>query len=115
MKEGYELVKRFANKRVKISKIWRHSAKIAQLACQVYVTASVMKPIEEGGEFLNDLLRIWFMQNESDDCLASLVTAIRRIIVTAESASHMYIFCEAVDEKVYILYFFVLLANGVVN
>lgn len=104
LKEGFELVKRFTHKRVKISKVWRHSTKIAQLACQVYVTATVMKPPEEGSEILGELLKVWFAQNEGDECLESLTAAIRRIIQAAESAVLMYVFCEAVFEKVRFLF-----------
>lgn len=88
---------------MKISKVWRHSAKVAQLACQVYVTATVMKPPAECGNILSQLLRLWFVQNEGEDCLEQLTAAIRRIIQAAESAVQMYIFCEAVYEKVIVI------------
>lgn len=100
LSEGCELVKRFANKRVKISKVWRHSNKIAQLASQVFVTSAVMAPIEEGGEKLGQLLDIWFTYNENESSLDSLAESIRRIVHAAESAEQMYIICDVLHRKV---------------
>lgn len=100
LKDGYELVKRFMNKRVKISKVWRHSGKIAQMACQVYVASTCTRPLEPDETFLKDLLKIWFIQNQSDECLDSLTAALRRVVIAAVSASHLYTFCEAIYEEV---------------
>ncbi|KAF2882761.1 hypothetical protein ILUMI_23425 [Ignelater luminosus] len=97
--EGLELLKRFAHKRVNISKIWRHSNRIAHLAAQVYVTAAVVKPPEESVTILETLLDTWFSLNEATENLDSLMSAIRRIIQPADSAVHLYIFCEAVHKK----------------
>ncbi|KAK4871758.1 hypothetical protein RN001_015882 [Aquatica leii] len=99
LKEGLELLKRFAHKRVNISKIWRHSSRIAHLAAQVYVTAAVMKPPKESSEVLEGLLETWLFLNEGSDNWATLTTAVRRIIQAADSAIHMYIFCEAFYKK----------------
>lgn len=98
--EGLELLKRFAHKRVNISKIWRHSNRIAHLAAQVYVTAAVVKPPEESVTILEALLDTWFSLNEATENLDLLMSAIRRIIQPADSAVHLYIFCEAVHKKV---------------
>lgn len=99
LQEGYELVKRFTNKRVKISKVWRHSHKIAQMACQIFVTSAVMAPVEQEGEKLKQLLDIWFTYKEDDADLKSLAEDIRRIVHAAESAEQMYIICEALHKK----------------
>lgn len=99
LSEGYELVKRFTNKRVKISKVWRHSHKIAQMACQIFVTSAVMTPFEEGGEKLRQLLEIWFAYSDNDASLDSLADNIRRIVHAAESAEQMYTICDALHKK----------------
>lgn len=104
--EGYELVKRFTNKRVKISKVWRHSNKVAQLACQIFVTSAVTLPVREGGDKLRQLLEIWFMYSENDASLDTLAGAIRRIIRAAESAEQMYIICDSLQKKVGIILLF---------
>ncbi|KAF5289285.1 hypothetical protein FQR65_LT11906 [Abscondita terminalis] len=99
LQEGLELLKRFAHKRVNISKIWRHSSRIAHLAAQVYVTAAVMKPPQECSEVLEGLLDTWLFLNEGAEHWPTLTTAVRRIIQAADSAIHMYIFCDAFYKK----------------
>lgn len=97
--DGCELVKRFSNKRVKISKVWRHSQKIAQMACQIFVTSAVMMPLEQGGEKLKQLLDIWFSYKETELNLDSVGDAIRKIVHAAESAEQMYIICDVLHKK----------------
>ncbi|KAF5294237.1 hypothetical protein FQA39_LY13485 [Lamprigera yunnana] len=96
LKEGLDLLNRFAHKRVNISKIWRHSGPIAHLAAQVYITAAVMKPPDESAQLLEGLLETWLSLTETtSECCIDLCVTVRRIIQAADSAIHMYIFCDA--------------------
>ncbi|KAK5639316.1 hypothetical protein RI129_011808 [Pyrocoelia pectoralis] len=93
--EGLDLLKRFAHKRVNISKIWRHSGRIAYLAAQVYMTAAVMKIPSDGVRILEGLLDTWLDMPETVEDLVTLTATVRRIMQAADSPVHMYIFCKA--------------------
>ncbi|XP_018329586.1 uncharacterized protein LOC108739956 isoform X2 [Agrilus planipennis] len=98
LQQGLDLVKRFSNKRISISKIWRYSKKITHLAAQVYITAAVLKPPEDSLEILKQLLTVWLSLDVNSE--ESLTQAIRRILQAADSAVHMYIFCELIHNKI---------------
>lgn len=97
--EGYELVRRFRNKRVNISKVWRRSSKIAEVAAKFFVTKAVFAPLTDGGEVLNKLLDVWFTSNKDDrPNVKTISEAIRRIVTEAESSAHIYILGDAIEK-----------------
>lgn len=98
--EGLELVKRFANKRVEVSKLWRNYQKITQLASVFFCSAAMIQPYEDVRDFLTELLNIWLSTNEREEHLDPLIRSIRKIIQLTTSACHLYIFCEAIFNKV---------------
>ncbi|KAK9758472.1 hypothetical protein QE152_g475 [Popillia japonica] len=99
LKDGLELVKRFAKKRVTISKIWRYANRITQLASVLFCSTAVIQPIEESSEVLTDIVDVWLTLCEKDDNLEPLIGSVRKVIQVTVSAPHMYIFCEALNRK----------------
>ncbi|GJQ66974.1 hypothetical protein Trydic_g21912 [Trypoxylus dichotomus] len=99
LKDGLELVKRFAKKRVTISKLWRYANRITQLAAVLFCSTAVIQPIEESSEVLTALVDVWLTLCEKDDSLEPLFASIRKVIQVTISAPHMYIFCEALNRK----------------
>uniref|UniRef100_A0A1Y1N9Y8 Uncharacterized protein n=1 Tax=Photinus pyralis TaxID=7054 RepID=A0A1Y1N9Y8_PHOPY len=95
LSEGLELLKRFAHKRVNISKIWRQSGRIAALAANVYMTAAVMKVPDESAHILEGLLVTWLDMPEIVENLPSVTNTVRRVMQAADSAIHMYTLCNA--------------------
>jgi hypothetical protein len=100
LEEGLHLIRRFAKKRVKISKVWRNYPEITFLASQVFVTAAVTKPIEDSGELLKELLEAWIAFSVEHSMVDKVEISVRRIIQAATAAQHIYICCEIIHEKV---------------
>ncbi|RZC42806.1 uncharacterized protein BDFB_000684 [Asbolus verrucosus] len=99
LEEGLHLIRRFAKKRIKISKVWRNYPEITFLASQVFVTAAVTKAIEESGEILKHLLDAWITFSIEHSMLEKVETSVRRIIQAATAAQHIYICCEVIHDK----------------
>lgn len=99
MSEGVQLVKRFAKKRVNISKLWRHSIRITHLAAVLFCSSAIIKPLEESSDVITSLLAVWLPLGEKEG-LEQLVRSIRKIVQVALSASHLYIFCETLSNLV---------------
>ncbi|XP_068915984.1 serine-rich adhesin for platelets-like isoform X5 [Tenebrio molitor] len=99
LEEGLHLIRRFAKKRVKISKVWRNYPEITFLASQVFVTAAVTKPIEDSGELLKELLEAWIAFSVEHSMVDKVEISVRRIIQAATAAQHIYICCEIIHEK----------------
>ncbi|XP_063929223.1 uncharacterized protein LOC135141754 isoform X2 [Zophobas morio] len=99
LEEGLHLIRRFAKKRVKISKVWRNYPEITFLASQVFVTAAVTKPISESGEVLKELLDTWIAFSIEHSMVDKVEVSIRRIIQAATAAQHIYICCEIIHNK----------------
>lgn len=106
--EGLQFVQRFANKRVEISKLWRHSIRITHLATVLFCSVAVMESLDKSEGILKSLLDIWLPLHDCEESLKQLIFSVRRIMQLAISASHMYIFCEAISNKVnpfYLVFF----------
>nr|XP_023013434.1 uncharacterized protein LOC111503375 [Leptinotarsa decemlineata] len=84
--EGLQLVKRFAKKRVKISKIWKNCHRVAILATQMYISQAVVKYTEELKEFLESYLEIYISLCSTESLLQEFPTCIRRISNLADAA-----------------------------
>ncbi|KAK9890152.1 hypothetical protein WA026_008958 [Henosepilachna vigintioctopunctata] len=97
--EGLNIITRFANKRVEISKIWKHCHRIAILAAKVYISSTILKPIDEIQGILRELLRVYVLLNNSEEFLKDVVESVRSIIRLAETAAHIYIFCDVFQEQ----------------
>lgn len=99
LQEGLSLVARFTNKRVELSRVWRHCSRIAELAAQFFITAAMTKPVEEIETILGDLLRAWIYLINKGDGIVTIPTVMRKIIQTADSAAHIYICCEVLHKS----------------
>ncbi|XP_045481523.1 uncharacterized protein LOC123685731 isoform X2 [Harmonia axyridis] len=97
--EGLNLIKRFSKKRVKISKVWKHCHRIAILASQVYISSTILKPIDEIRGILKELLTAYVTLNNTESFLQDVVASVKSIIRLAETAAHIYIFCEVFQEQ----------------
>lgn len=100
LSEGLQFVKRFAKKRVDVSKLWKHSIRITHLAAVLFCSITVMETLEKSEGLLKSLLGIWLPLHDSEETLNQLVSSLRRIMQLAISASHMYIFCDAMTNMV---------------
>ncbi|CAG9855182.1 unnamed protein product [Phyllotreta striolata] len=96
--EGLQLVKRFAKKRVKISKIWKNCQRIAILAVQLYISQAVVKYTEELKEILENYIEIYISLCNTEVLLQDFSTSIRRISNLADAAG-LYIFCSVMQRK----------------
>ncbi|XP_044765916.1 uncharacterized protein LOC123322135 isoform X2 [Coccinella septempunctata] len=97
--EGLNLVKRFSKKRVQISKVWKHCHRIAILASQVYISSTILKPLDEVRGILKELLTAYVNLNNTDSFLQDVIHSVRSIIRLAETAAHIYVFCEVFQEQ----------------
>lgn len=100
LSEGLQFVKRFAKKRVEISKLWKYSIRITHLAAVLFCSIAVIETLERSEALLKSLLDIWLPLHDSEESLNQLICSLRRIIQLAISASHIYIFCDAVTNLV---------------
>ncbi|KAL3290294.1 hypothetical protein HHI36_023638 [Cryptolaemus montrouzieri] len=96
---GLKLIRRFAKKRVKISKVWKHCHRIAILASQVYISSTILKPIEEIQGILKELIKTYISLYTTEEFLKDVVDSVRSIIRLAETAAHIYIFCDVFQEQ----------------
>lgn len=98
--EGYELVRRFRNKRVNISKVWRNSSKIADLAAKYFVAYAVLTPLTDSGEILGKLLDVWFTTNTNDKPdINTISELIRQMVTAAESSAQIYILADGIHRN----------------
>lgn len=100
LEEGLQLVQRFTKKRVELSRLWKHCASIAELAAKFFITAAMLKPIQQCSNVLPELLKSWLELNDKLDGLPAMPNILRRIIQTADSSSHIYICCDVLDKQV---------------
>ncbi|CAH0562505.1 unnamed protein product [Brassicogethes aeneus] len=98
LEEGLQLIKRFAKKQVKISKIWKHCQKIAVLACQVFVSTAAVKFSEEHRSILENLVECFISICNTEALLQNLTTSLKRISQLADAAG-LYVFCDVVHRK----------------
>lgn len=105
LEEGVELVNRFMTKKVEVSRIWKHCSRIAELAAQFFMTAAMTKHTDEIRDVLMRLLTAWAILNDKLEGIEAIPTIMRRIIQTADSATHIYICSEVLNKKVYLLFY----------
>lgn len=98
MLDGLQLVNRFTKKRVEICKIWRHGAKIAELAANYYMTAAMTQSIEDCRAYLADFLKTLIICNNTLGGISELPKTIRKIMQAADSSAHIYTCIEVLNE-----------------
>lgn len=98
--EGLQLVKRFVKKRVDVLKLWKYSIRVTHLATVLFCSIGVMESLEKSESVIKSLLDVWLPLHVTENSLKQLTCSIRRIMRIAISASHMYIFCEALTSTV---------------
>ncbi|CAH1153429.1 unnamed protein product [Phaedon cochleariae] len=96
--EGLQLVRRFANKRVKISKIWKNCHRVAILGAQMYISQAVVKYAVELKTYLESFLEIYISLCTKESLLQDFPTSIRRISNLAD-ADGLYVFCDVIQKK----------------
>ncbi|KAJ8926893.1 hypothetical protein NQ314_020745 [Rhamnusium bicolor] len=96
--EGLQLVKRFAKKRVKISKIWKNCHRVAVLATQMYISQAVVKYTEDLQAILESYIDIYISICNTEHLLQDFTTSIRRISNLADAAG-LYVFCAVIQKK----------------
>ncbi|KAJ8950311.1 hypothetical protein NQ318_021170 [Aromia moschata] len=96
--EGLQLVKRFAKKRVKISKIWKNCHRVAVLATQMYISQAVVKYTDDLKEVLKSYIEVYISLCNTENLLQDFTTSIRRISNLADAAG-LYVFCDVIEKK----------------
>ncbi|XP_021917693.1 mucin-3A-like isoform X3 [Zootermopsis nevadensis] len=95
LKDGLLLVRRYALKDGKRARVWKYSAKVAELAAQYFLTVAMVKPVSETGTLLQDLMTEWaLLHSDLPSVSQTLPKMIRKLIQPAESAVHIYLFCQ---------------------
>ncbi|XP_033610891.1 serine-rich adhesin for platelets isoform X3 [Cryptotermes secundus] len=95
LKDGLLLVRRYALKDGKRARVWKYSAKVAELAAQYFLTVAMVKPVSETGTLLQDLMTEWaLLHSDLPSVSQTLPNMIRKLIQPAESAVHIYLFCQ---------------------
>lgn len=93
------MVLRFTNKRVELSRIWKHCSVIAELAAKFFTTAAMMKPIEEASLVLPDLLKAWLILNDKLEGIVVLPNMMRKMIQAVDSSAHIYMCCQVLNAQ----------------
>ncbi|KAJ8923694.1 hypothetical protein NQ315_010275, partial [Exocentrus adspersus] len=96
--EGLQLVRRFAKKRVKISKIWKNCHRVAILATQMYISQAVVKYSDELKNILESYMEMYISLCNTETVLQDFPTSIRRISNLADAAG-LYVFCDVIRRK----------------
>ena len=101
LKDGLMLVRRYALKDGKRARVWKNSAKVAELAAQYFLTVAMVKPVSETGTLLQDLMTEWaLIHSNLPSVTQTLPKMIRKLIQPAESAVHIYLFCQVLVNQV---------------
>lgn len=107
LNKGLELVERLSGERPTrygTARIWRNSTKAAELVIQYLVTTGMVKPMAEvTSDTLERILDCWVRlqsKQQSDNVMKTLPDICRKLIEPAESALHIYIFCEVLVRHV---------------
>ncbi|XP_030762318.1 uncharacterized protein LOC115887126 isoform X2 [Sitophilus oryzae] len=98
LEEGVCLIKRFAKKRVQISKIWRNCNKIAIFGCRFFLSKALMKYNEDLKVYLIDLLKTYLTLSNTDTLLQEFVVSIRSITNLADAAG-LCVMCEIIHKE----------------
>jgi hypothetical protein len=100
-------VRRYALKDGKRARVWKHSGKVAELAAQYFLTVAMVKPVSETGTLLQDLMTEWaLLHSDLPSMSQTLPNMIRKLIQPAESAVHIYLFCQVLVNQVKYTYVF---------
>lgn len=103
-------MRRYALKDGKRARVWKYSAKVAELAAQYFLTVAMVKPVSETGTLLQDLMTEWaLLHSDLPSVSQTLPNMIRKLIQPAESAMHIYLFCQVIVNQVKYTYIFSLL------
>ena len=94
-------MRRYALKDGKRARVWKYSAKVAELAAQYFLTVAMVKPVSETGTLLQDLMTEWaLLHSDLPSVSQTLPNMIRKLIQPAESAVHIYLFCQVLVNQV---------------
>lgn len=98
-------MRRYAVKDGKRARVWKYSAKVAELAAQYFLTVAMVKPVSETGTLLQDLMTEWaLLHSDLPSVSQTLPNMIRKLIQPAESAVHIYLFCQVLVNQVKFAY-----------
>ena len=109
LKDGLELVQRLSGERpTKYGKanVWKYSGKAAVIVSQFLVTKGMTQPMSEVTPALFEMILDSFAlihskeKNEKGSKETTLFDTIRKLVQPAESAQHIYLFCEVLVKRV---------------
>ncbi|KAL1493032.1 hypothetical protein ABEB36_011174 [Hypothenemus hampei] len=83
--EGVQLIKRFAKKRVKISKIWRHCNKIAIFGSRFFLSKALMKYNSDLKDSLTELVKTYLSLSNTESLLQEFVESTRNLTNLADA------------------------------
>ncbi|XP_060536869.1 uncharacterized protein LOC132708539 [Cylas formicarius] len=98
LSEGIQLIKRFAKKRVTISKIWKNCHKIAIFGCRFFLSKALMKYSDDVRELLIDLMKTYIVLSNTDVLVEEFVVSVRNITNLADAAG-LCIMCEVIHRE----------------
>ncbi|XP_066259862.1 uncharacterized protein [Euwallacea similis] len=98
LEEGVQLIKRFAKKRVKISKIWRNCHKIAIFGCRFFLSKALIKYNIELKDLLTDLLKTYLSLSNTENLLQEFVLSVRNLTNLAD-AEGLCIMCDNIHRE----------------
>lgn len=101
MDEGVQLIKRFAKKRVKISKIWRNCHKIAIFGSRYFLSKILMKYTSSLKGSLTDLLKTYLVLSSTETLLQEFVVSVRNLTNLAD-AEGLCVMCNVIHRGVMI-------------
>uniref|UniRef100_A0A0A9WP34 Zinc finger protein Rlf/292/654 TPR repeats domain-containing protein n=2 Tax=Lygus hesperus TaxID=30085 RepID=A0A0A9WP34_LYGHE len=104
--DGIKLISRFCEKSKNKGRLWKHFDKMKYVACNTLLdmTMDICMDLEEDRQSLCGLIEEWINLNiaakmSSDESLKQVSEIVRRLIGTAGSARHIYIFTQVLNNK----------------
>lgn len=101
LRDGLRLIQRNSEKFNGTLRVWKNRGKVAELAAHTVLASAMLQPVTEG-TLLQDLVHEWAsihgpkLANKPQ----TLQNMVRRMIQTAESSQHIYIFCKVLVKMV---------------
>ncbi|KAL1110603.1 hypothetical protein AAG570_008131 [Ranatra chinensis] len=106
LQEGLNLVQRYAKRSNEGPRIWRNSDKVAEIAAHAILASAMVQCVEdpEKQQLLYDLIKEWVLIHipKRSPTNQTIQNMIRKMIQTAESSLHIYIFCKVLINEVII-------------
>lgn len=101
LSEGLRLIQRYSVSSNSIARIWKNRSKVAEIAAHTVLASAMVHPIPESS-LLHDLISEWASIHGSKltNSPQTLHNMVRKMIQTAESSQHIYVFSKVLVQKV---------------